>query len=214
MSTMISTLFQDPIFFVVWLVVIIIALSVHEFAHAAVGHWLGDHTAKQMGRLTLNPVAHIDPIGLLALVLVGFGWGKPVPYNRYNLRDQRLGPVAIAVAGPVSNLLMAIIAAVVFRIVAPELGSENLLVLALQLFVMLNVALCLFNLIPIPPLDGSKLLLLALAGPHHARARTWIETRGSLLLIGVIVADAFFNLGLFAAFSDLIRVVVIKLLGA
>lgn len=210
---MIATLFSDPLFFLVWLVGIIIALSVHEFAHALVGYWLGDQTAKQMGRLTLNPLAHVDPVGLIALVLVGFGWGKPVPYNRYNLRDQRIGPVLIAVAGPVSNLLMAIAGAVIFRLVGTELGAENLLVIALQFFVMLNVALCLFNLIPIPPLDGSKLLLLALAGPRHARARNWIETRGSLLLIGVIVADAFFNLGLFATFSDVIRVVVMTLLG-
>lgn len=210
---MISTLFENPLFFAIWLVVIIVALSVHEFAHAAVGAWLGDRTAKQLGRLTLNPFAHIDPIGLLALVLVGFGWGKPVPYNRYNLRDQRIGPVLIAIAGPVSNILMAVCATMVFRFVAPVLGLDNLLVFALQIFVMLNVALCLFNLIPIPPLDGSKLLLLALAGPQHARARDWVETRGSLLLIGVIVADAAFGLGLFAAFSRAIQFVVTALLG-
>src|SRR5260221_11664107 len=107
---MISLLFQQPFIFLSWLLAFLLALSIHEFCHAVVGTWLGDSTAERMGRLTLNPAAHIDPLGLLAVVLIGFGWGKPVPYNPYNLKWPKWGPVIIAAAGPASNLIMAVIA--------------------------------------------------------------------------------------------------------
>ena len=95
---MLSLLFQNPILFVTWVLAILFALTVHEFSHALTGTLLGDMTAKRLGRLTLNPAAHVDTLGLIGLVLVGFGWGKPVPYNTYNLRDQKWGPVTIALA--------------------------------------------------------------------------------------------------------------------
>jgi len=162
--------------------------------------------------LTLNPAAHIDPIGLLTLVAVGFGWGKPVPFNPYNLRNQRWGPVAVALAGPGMNLLVSLVFGIVLRILLPILGDQNLLTQFLLLSIYLNMGLLLFNLIPLPPLDGSKLLLALLRGPNAARMRMMLETRGPWLLFGVILADMVLNLGvfsgLFTVISHFIRIVV------
>lgn len=204
-NPMIFSLFQDPIFFVLWVAAILIALSAHEFSHALVGNLLGDETAKRLGRLTLNPLAHVDLFGLVTLVTVGFGWGKPVPFNLYNLRNQKWGPVAIALAGPGMNLLLATVMALVLRLVLPSLGDANLLVQFLLLSIYLNLSLLLFNLIPVPPLDGSKLLLLALRDPKYARARLFIETRGPIILFGVIIADMLLNIGVFSWFAAVIE---------
>lgn len=210
---MLSTLFSEPLLLIAWLAAIIIALSVHEFAHAAAGTWLGDETAKRMGRLTLNPLAHVDWLGFFSLLLIGFGWGKPVPFNPYNLRNQRWGPVAIALAGPASNAIMAILFGSVLRLIGDSLGPSNLLAQFLFLGVALNVALALFNLIPIPPLDGSKLLYACLRGPHAARTQAWLESRGSMLLLGIILADAVLGLNAFAWLSRAIEWVTGRILG-
>lgn len=202
---MIFSLFQDPVFFFLWVAAILITLSAHEFSHALVAHALGDQTAKRLGRLTLNPLSHIDPFGLMTLVTVGFGWGKPVPFNPYNLKNQSWGPVAIAFAGPGMNLFLATVMALILRIVLPSLGDGNLLVQFLLLSIYLNLSLLLFNLIPIPPLDGSKLLLALLSGPAHARTRMIIETRGPLILFGVIFADLLLHLGIFSSFATVIE---------
>lgn len=202
---MLSLLFQEPILFVIWVLSILMALTVHEFSHALIGTALGDETAKRMGRLTLNPAAHIDTLGLLALITVGFGWGKPVPYNAYNLRNQKWGPVLIALAGPGMNLAVAVTLGVILRLVASSLGDANLLVQFLYLSVYLNLALLFFNLIPIPPLDGSKVLLAILRDrPGTLGIRTWIETKGPWLLIGLIVADMVLNVHLFSGLFGLI----------
>lgn len=195
---MFTVLMQQPAYFVVWLFAILIALSLHEFSHAAMSSYLGDHTAKRLGRLTVNPLAHVDPMGFLMLILVGFGWGKPVPFNPYNLRNQKWGPVAIALAGPGMNVALALVFGLTFRIFFPILGESNLLIQFLLVSVTLNLSLFVFNLIPIPPLDGSKLLLAFLSGPAAVRTRAWLETRGSMLLIGLIIADTFLHLGVFS----------------
>lgn len=145
------------------LFIYVVAITVHEYSHAAVGHYLGDPTAKQQGRLTLNPMAHIDPLTTLALpvilILAGspviFGAARPVPFNPYMVRYAERGAALIALAGPMSNFLVAIIVAVVVRLV-PSLGlaGGSLLILMIQI----NIALGLFNLIPIPPLDGSRVV--------------------------------------------------------
>jgi Zn-dependent protease len=210
---MLSTLFQNPLFFAVWIVAILFALTVHEFSHALVGTLLGDPTAKRLGRLTLNPVAHIDPFGLLTLVAVGFGWGKPVPFNPYNLRDQRWGPVAIALAGPGMNLLVATIAGIALRILLPILGDANLLVQFLLVSIYLNMGLLLFNLIPIPPLDGSKLLFALLRGPDAARQRMMLETRGPWVLFALVIGDMVFNVGIFSWLFGLISSFIRLLVG-
>ncbi|MBI4139167.1 site-2 protease family protein [Candidatus Uhrbacteria bacterium] len=210
---MFSLLFEQPVVFILWIVAILLALSFHEFSHALAGRLLGDHTAERLGRLTLNPAAHVDPLGILALVVAGFGWGKPVPFNTYNLKNQKWGPVMIAFAGPTMNVLLAVTFGLILRVLLPVLGEGNLLVQALFFLVFINLALFLFNLIPIPPLDGSKLLLALLSSPQHARARTFLETRGPLLLIGLIIFDNLFDLGIFGFLSSIISVAVRALLG-
>ena len=192
----ISLLAQNPLYFIAWVAAILIALTFHEFSHALAAHWLGDQTAKRMGRLSLNPLVHLDPIGFLALVLIGFGWGKPVPYNPYNLRYPKWGSTLVAAAGPVSNLVMIVIFGLVFKFVHPFLPLDNLLLAFLELLIQLNLILCLFNLIPVPPLDGSKFLLSALAAPEHYKTRFFLETRGPLLLLGLILLDSLSGLNL------------------
>lgn len=188
-----------PILFVVWILAIVISLSVHEFSHAVAGQVLGDETAKRSGRLTLNPFAHIDPVGFLMLILVGFGWGKPVPFNPHNLKYPRWGPVLVAFAGPLANLVGVVVFGIVLKIlfVTAALPVDNLLIQFLGLLVIINLILMLFNIIPIPPLDGSKLLLSFLAAPQHARTRFLLETRGPLILLGILILDSLFGLNVF-----------------
>lgn len=212
-SAMFSLLFQEPILFILWVAAILIALSLHEYSHALVGTLLGDPTAKRMGRLTLNPAAHVDALGFLALITVGFGWGKPVPFNAYNLKNQRWGPVLIALAGPAMNLVLAIISGLTLRLLLPGLGAENLLIQFLELLAYLNFGLMLFNLIPIPPLDGSKLLLAVLAGPRYQKTRFFIETRGPWLLIALVIADSFLGLNVFSGLFRLVSSLMNALIG-
>ena len=126
---MINLLAQDPMLFFAAAAAIIIALTVHEFAHAAMAYSLGDPTAKEEGRLTLNPLAHLDLWGTILLFLAGFGWGKPVPFNPYNLKNQKWGPAYVSLAGPGSNLGMVIIFSLVLKFIYPAigLGPENAL---------------------------------------------------------------------------------------
>src|SRR5688572_14441230 len=196
---MISSLFSDPLGLVTLVIAFIAALTFHEFSHALVAKLQGDDTAERLGRLTLNPVPHIDPIGFLAVLVAGFGWAKPVPYNPYNLRDQKWGPVFVAAAGPLSNLLFFIVVGLIYKALAAAgmLVSGSALTSFLQALMYINVILFAFNLIPIPPLDGSKILLLALHHPKHAKTRFWLETQGPTALIIAILVDSFLLNGLF-----------------
>ncbi len=138
---------------------ILLAIGVHEFAHAWMATRLGDDTAKHLGRLTLNPFAHIDLLGLFLFVVAGFGFGKPVPYNEHALRHDT-DEMKIALAGPASNLIVAFILALPFRI-ATIFGlniGQSLLFLFLDTLITMNIVLAVFNIIPIPPLDGSKVI--------------------------------------------------------
>ena len=177
--------------------IFLFTLGIHEYCHALAGYLLGDRTAERAGRLTLNPLAHVDPLGFLALLTVGFGWGKPVPFNPYNLKYPRWGPVFVAGAGPASNLVIGILCASLFYWIAPNLGQTNLLVFVLQYAAILNFILCLFNLIPIPPLDGSKALLALLADERYHQIRHFVELRGPTLLLVLILTDISFNVGIF-----------------
>lgn len=134
---------------------IIIALTVHEYSHAWVAYKLGDPTAKAEGRLTLNPIAHLDPIGTITLILFRFGWGKPVPINEYNFKNPVLGMALSSLAGPMSNLVLALIGTFVFHFF---LGTNPLLNFLVIYFVLINILLMMFNLLPIPPLDGHKIV--------------------------------------------------------
>lgn len=197
-SSMIATFLSSPAAFLVWAAAIIVSLSIHEFSHALTAHALGDPTAERAGRLTLNPIAHVDPLGFLMLVMAGFGWGRPVPFNPYNLKFQKWGATLVALAGPVSNFINVIVFGMVLRAVkfATDLPESNLMMQFLVLLVLINLALMLFNLIPIPPLDGSKVLLAVLSGPQHEATRLFLESRGHYLLLAFIIADMVLGLGL------------------
>ena len=158
----INLLLSEPTVALAWVAAIIIAITIHEFSHALVAKLQGDSTAELEGRVTLNPLSHVDPMGFLVLVLFGFGWGKPVPFNPYNLKAKRWGPALVSLAGPASNLIGVIFFGLVFRLVLQigNLPADNLLHTVLACSVQFNVVLMLFNLLPIPPLDGSKLLSL------------------------------------------------------
>ncbi|MBI2550733.1 site-2 protease family protein [Candidatus Uhrbacteria bacterium] len=187
---MIFSLFRaDPLLALAWLIALFFSLTFHEFSHAFIAKLRGDRTAEFMGRLTLNPFAHIDPLGLMFLLFVGFGWAKPVPYNPRSLRDPRWDSARIALAGPASNFLLAMISALILRglLASGALASDSLLLAFLFLVIILNLSLMFFNLIPIPPLDGSKFLFAFLDGPEHVQTRFFLERYGSLFLLGFAV---------------------------
>lgn len=134
---------------------ILIGFTVHEYAHALVAVKLGDDTPKRQGRLTLNPISHIDPIGLLLFMFAGFGWARPVQTNPVYFEDRRKGTLFVSLAGPASNLVVAILLTLVYKFVG---GVSGIWGMILYLGIYMNVVLAVFNLIPVPPLDGSKIL--------------------------------------------------------
>lgn len=154
--------------------VVFCTMPVHEYAHALVATKLGDQTPRLQGRLTLNPMAHISPIGALMILLVGFGYAKPVGVNARNFKDPKKGMALVALAGPASNLIMGFIAeffAVLFLRLSVGAGSNNLLLSAVYLFfyfaAIVNVQLAVFNLLPIPPLDGSRVLQVLIPSKYY-----------------------------------------------
>lgn len=178
-------------------VLIGIAFPIHEFAHALAAFRLGDGTARLMGRLTLDPRAHFDPTGglLLAITVLltpfGFGWAKPTPYNPMNLQGGHWGEAIVGAAGPISNLVLAIAAAIPLRYIHAVGMSAAPLELFLSLFVTINLGLMIFNLIPIPPLDGSK-VLFAFMDPRTAwRVRPVLEQYGFVILLGAMLLPIF-----------------------
>jgi Zn-dependent protease len=174
-------------------IMLLVGFPVHEFAHALAAYRLGDSTARFMGRLTLNPVAHFDPLGgiLLAITFIGssfgFGWAKPTPVNPSNLEGGRRGEAIVAIAGPISNLVLAIAAALPLRylLANPDLARQlpSVVIQVLILFVFINLVLMVFNLFPIPPLDGSKVLFAFLPPQVAWRYRPMLEQYGFILLL-------------------------------
>lgn len=192
-------LLGSPAIAVAWIAAIFLSLTVHEFSHALVGKLRGDKTAEYQGRLTLNPMSHIDPTGLILLLLFGFGWAKPVPYNPYNLKNPKWDSVKIALAGPGSNLIMAVIAGVAFQVLVggEVIGPLNLLSIFLFLTILLNLFLMLFNIIPVHPLDGSKLFFALFDAPKYKELRTFVAQRGSQILMIAVLVSAFTSINIF-----------------
>ena len=180
----------------------LITIVVHECSHGYIAYKLGDPTAKMMGRLTANPIKHIDPFGLIMFVVVGFGWAKPVPINPRYFKNPKKGMAITAAAGPISNILMAVAGAVIVNILAILAYLFNLhnVILTsafnfLSYFIMLNVWFAVFNLIPIPPLDGSRIVSYFLS-PKLSYYYNYVERYGFIVLILLL------NLGRFSKYLD------------
>ena len=182
-------------FLVAGIVILILSVVLHEVSHGWVADKLGDPTARRLGRLTLNPMPHIDPVGsiavpgILLLLNSGFliGWAKPVPYNPFNLKNPNMGGALIAVAGPLTNLAIAGVASVVARILHANFqdGSMNGAIAVVGFIAFINVILAIFNLFPIPPLDGSKVLFAFL--PISNETKATLEQNGFLILLAFLL---------------------------
>ena len=190
-----------------WMIIPAAFLSVvlHEISHGYVAYAMGDPTAKSRGRLSLNPIHHLDIVGLISMILFRFGWAKPVPVNPYYFKKRKLGMSLVALAGPVSNLLLAFLAiTIVFLLTLFPVGNEIVFTILqgfvdfFMIFSILNIGLAVFNLIPIPPLDGSKILFSLLPNKAYSRLLQ-VEQYGFLILILLL------NVPWFESFISAIR---------
>jgi Zn-dependent protease len=180
---------DEPQLFAAFVIAVIVGITFHEFSHAAVASLQGDQTARAQGRLTLNPLAHLDPLGSIALIVAGFGWGRPVPVTPSRLRNRRVGHVLVGLAGPAANFVLAIASVVALRIAYPPADSTfdvNFTLRLLDTLVAVNVILGVFNLLPIPPLDGSTLLSILLP-PSRQDILRFLEQYGIFLLLALLI---------------------------
>lgn len=175
---MISLLFDNPMVFAFVVIGLVSAITVHEFAHAYLADHFGDPTARRLGRVTLNPLAHLDPLGTLALLLFRFGWGKPVPVNSQYFKQPILDEIQVALAGPFANLAFATLLGIIIRIAS----LPDVLLAAFIFTIQINLVLMIFNLIPIPPLDGSRVLRLFIPPELYQ----FIEQFGFIILLSLI----------------------------
>lgn len=177
--------------------VLLLALTAHEFAHGYVAYKLGDPTAKSLGRLTMNPLKHLDPIGTIALFIISFGWAKPVPVNPSNLRNPKIDMLKVALAGPMTNLGLALVSAVLYQAIIAALTNGYIpltetsrvviqpIMQCLEFSVGINLILCIFNFLPIPPLDGSRILAGLL--PNHLAFQYLKYEKYSFIIILILV---------------------------
>ncbi len=182
----------DPVVIALRIPILLIVITVHEFAHARMAYHFGDSTAHSQGRMNLNPISHLDPIGSLMILLVGFGWAKPVPINPYRFSQYRSGLRWVSFAGPLSNLVLAFVCLLVFTYLS-SLGLISFGGLPFQFFqqlIIINIYLALFNLVPIPPLDGSKILMSFLPDSHLGIYQQ-LERYGPIILLMFIFLGAF-----------------------
>jgi Zn-dependent protease len=183
---MLSTLFSNPLLFLTWAVGLVLAISIHEYAHAKAADTLGDPLPRSQGRLTLNPRSHLDPLGTLALLFLGFGWGRPVMFDPYNLRNPRRDSALIAIAGPISNILFALVLSVIMRFL-PDLSLWESVV---GILIMMNVTLAIFNLVPVFPLDGEKILGGLLPPDLYQEYAVIMRQYGTIILILMLLPIA------------------------
>ena len=176
---MLLNLIGNPQQFIAFITALILAITVHEFAHAWMANRLGDPTAKNLGRLSMNPLVHLDPMGTIFLLLVGFGWGKPVPINDSNLKNPKLDEIKISLAGPFSNLVMATIFGLIIRFVPMSSDAINFFVI----IITINLVLMVFNLLPIPPLDGSHILKIFVPDSFYE----FYQKIGIFILFGLLI---------------------------
>lgn len=183
-AVLLDLLQHQPLAFVLLAVSLLLAIGLHEYAHALVADLQGDRMPRAMGRLTPNPVRHLDPLGTLAIFLVGFGWGKPVEFRLQALSSQRFGAAFVALAGPLMNLSLALIGAFLFGI-ALRGDAPDPLITFLEYFAGINVLLAVFNLIPLPPLDGSRLLTIFLPRDRQGII-FFLDRYGFLILLALV----------------------------
>jgi Zn-dependent protease len=201
---LLNLLINDPLTFFLLALPLLYSIIIHELAHGWVAYRMGDQTAKRLGRLSLNPLKHLDPVGTLMLFIFGFGWAKPVPVNVHNLRDPQKGMILVASAGIIANLTLAFLASLLQRLLAP--APSSVMAILFYYLSQINIMLASFNLIPIPPLDGSKILMgLATPGLQYSLSR--LEPYGFFILIG------FLYLGVLNPLIILFRSIILSLIG-
>ena len=204
-----SLLLDDPSGFVRLAALValslVVAITIHEFSHALVANGLGDDTARRLGRLSLNPKRHLDPMGSAMMLVAGFGWGKPVPVNQNRLTQGQRGMTLVAAAGPLSNLMLAFLLAIPFKLGLLDWtlslpyvmtgGFREGMADILGLLIFFNLILAVFNLIPLAPLDGSK-VVGGLIPSHQAASYARLERNGPLILVAIVMLDYMFDLGI------------------
>ena len=214
---------KDLSYYALSALAVLITLTVHEYAHAYAAYKMGDPTAKNLGRLTLNPLKHLDPFGALCMLFLRFGWAKPVPINARNFKNPRRGFAISALAGPLTNLIIAFFSApitlVLYKLLTGLVTSGNLndftfsltynTLLFFEFFYLINLGIAIFNLIPVPPLDGSRILGLLLPPKHYftimRHERTFYYVLLGWMLVGDFISDAFLSLP-FVASTPLLSV--------
>ena len=191
---------QDPLattlFIGIIIIAIVVAVTIHEFSHAIVADQLGDFTARKLGRLTLKPSAHLDPMGSIIFLVAGFGWGKPVPVVQNNIKklNPQIGLALISLVGPGSNFIFSLLLAILIRFELIPNSVLNIDLVASFIFILINVniLLCVFNLLPLPPLDGFK-VILGILPSRFSNSLSQMERYGAIPLFGMLILDMTFN---------------------
>jgi Zn-dependent protease len=188
---MFQSLFQSPTQFLLIVIAFVIAVSIHEAAHATSAYFFGDPTAKTQGRMTINPLAHLDPLGTLFVLFVGFGWAKPVPINPRNFDSPRRDEALVAFAGPLSNFFQALIAFTLSLVFYDSLSE--FFILFLKIFTQINLLLCVFNLLPLFPLDGEKIFGAFVPRKFFFQYEQ-LASHGPIILFGLMGLEIFFHI--------------------